>query len=260
MRRIGSYDLLGQIGRGGSGVVYRARHANTGHSAALKLVRIDALSTGSAVRFQKEARIVGALNHPGIVRVFDSGVHDDGVLRLPWIATELVEGSRFPGEPAGQPRDRLLGTFVAVCDAVAHAHARGVLHRDLKPQNVLVDADGNPHVVDFGIAKVLDSASGGSTQGGDLLGTPAYMAPEIARWGAVAASYASDIWSLGAGRGTGWPRRSSATSTTPTFTVSPIVRRHRNSPGRRSTPCWQRCASNRIAGSRASCSSTPIGP
>ncbi|MGK0302453.1 MAG: hypothetical protein ACI89X_003337 [Planctomycetota bacterium] len=197
-RIIGRYELLGPLGSGASGVVYRARHRNSGHLAALKLVRLDTLSAAQVERFRKEARIVGALSHPGIVSILDSGMHDDGALQLPWIATELVDGTRFSAEALGNVRERVLAAIAALCDAMAHAHERGVLHRDLKPANVLLDEDGNPHVVDFGIARMAGAENRRPTLSGDQLGTPAYMAPEVARWGATAASVASDVWSLGA--------------------------------------------------------------
>lgn len=195
---IGRYDLLDRIGAGSSGVVYRARHHGTQQLVALKVVRLDALTAEHTARFRKEAHVVAKLSHPGIVRIRDSGVEDNGGLLLPWIATNLIDGLPFSRFAADQPRSIVLTAFAGVCDAMAHAHERGVVHRDLKPENVLVEQNGKPHVVDFGIAKLLDSQDSQQTKSGMLLGTPAYMAPEIASRGSSSASYASDVWALGA--------------------------------------------------------------
>jgi serine/threonine protein kinase len=195
-RCVGSYELLEPIGGGASGVVYRARHTDSGHLAALKLLRIDALDADHVLRFRREAQIVARLHHPAIARVLDSGVHDDGGLLIPYLVVDLVEGRPFDEFAHAAGRERTLEAFALVCEAVQHAHDNGVVHRDLKSANVLVGIDGRPHVLDFGIARLVGSRAPEATATGRVLGTPAYMSPEQARGGAL--DERSDVWGLGA--------------------------------------------------------------
>ncbi|MHC5019471.1 MAG: protein kinase domain-containing protein, partial [Planctomycetota bacterium] len=195
MNQVGPYEILGELGAGGMGVVYRARREDGATDVALKVIAAGAdASVEALARFQREVRIARELDHPGIVKVLDSG--QDG--NVTWFAMELVEG----GPLSSQILEREFTWREAVrlvretADAVAVAHARGVLHRDLKPGNILLDRDGVPHVTDFGLAKDTRTESK-YTRTGQTLGTPAYMPPEQARGELAELSPASDVWALG---------------------------------------------------------------
>lgn len=195
-RCVGKYELLRPIGVGASGTVHEGRHRDNGLHAAVKLLRLDAWDPIQVERFREEARIIARLEHPSIVRVLDSGVEEIGGFAVPYLVSELVRGRRFAQATTGWPLTALLRSFAGVCDAVAHAHERGVLHRDLKSSNVLVDDAGIPHLLDFGIARMVEERGTCSTQTGLLLGTPTAMSPEQAAGTAVDAC--SEVWSLGA--------------------------------------------------------------
>jgi WD40 repeat protein/tRNA A-37 threonylcarbamoyl transferase component Bud32 len=192
----GDFQIVQEIGRGGMGVVYRARQRSPHRLVALKMIRSGAWAADEEVqRFRNEAEAAGGLDHPNIVPVYEVG-QEQGQL---YFTMRLVEGTnlaedvrRFRDDPRGAAR--LMAT---VARAVHHAHQRGVLHRDLKPSNILLDRDGVPHVTDFGLAKRLGTDAS-VTQTGALVGTPSYMAPEQAAGKKGAVSTASDVFSLGA--------------------------------------------------------------
>ena len=190
------YELLGILGRGGMGVVYRARQVALKRDVALKVLQAGGPATDDLrQRFLAEAEAVAAINHPCVVQVHDFGTWDG----RPFLALELCPGgtlsqalrvaSMSPGDAAA--------LVERVARGVAAAHARGVVHRDLKPANILLDATGAPKVADFGLAK-LTAGEGGLTRSGALLGTPGYMSPEQARGGAKRVGPAADVYSLGA--------------------------------------------------------------
>jgi WD40 repeat protein len=192
----GDFQILREIGRGGMGVVYRARQRSLNRLVALKMIRSGAWATDAEVqRFRNEAEAAGGLDHPNIVAVYEVGF-EQGQL---YYTMRLVEGSSLAGEVPrfGDDPRRAARLMATVAQAVHHAHQRGVLHRDLKPSNILLDASGVPHVTDFGLAKRLQNDPS-LTQTGALVGTPSYMAPELAVGRKGAVSTASDVFSLGA--------------------------------------------------------------
>ncbi len=193
------FQIAEQIAAGGAGVVYRARQLSPPRDVALKVLRLDTLAPGQVARFEREAEILGTLNHRGIAQVYGAGVVRSGSLGLPWIAMELVHGIAFD-RYVGARREHtheLLELFRDLCRAVDHAHERGVVHRDLKPSNVLVDASGSPRVLDFGVAKIHGDNQTAHTRTGALVGTLAYMAPEQARGERVPIDAAADVYALG---------------------------------------------------------------
>lgn len=193
---LGDYEILGEIGRGGTSVVYRAHQRRLSRIVALKTLHGAALGSRDAFeRFQIEAQAVARLNHPHIVPLYEVGRHaGTHFLTLRHFErgslAEALKARRFTPEAAA----RLVATAAR---AVHHAHSRGVLHRDIKPSNLLLDEDGAPHVADFGLAKLSDRDSG-LTLSTSVLGTPAYMAPEQATGNAKEAGTPADIYSLGA--------------------------------------------------------------
>ncbi len=212
------YELVEEVGSGGIGVVYRGRDGLLGRELAVKVLR-EAYRDNPDVRnrFVEEARVGSQLQHPAIVPVYELGSFPD---RRPYFTMKLVKGNtlaallRERADP-GRELPRWLGVFEQVCQAVAYAHARGVVHRDLKPANVMVGAFGEVQVMDWGFAKLLDgggAASGGSgpvltlpvngptgvSHGGTLMGTPAYMPPEQARGESASIDARADVFALGA--------------------------------------------------------------
>ncbi len=197
--KFGDYELLEEISRGGMGVVYRARQISLNRVVAIKMILSGQLASAVEVRrFQAEAEVVGSLNHPHIVGIFDVGEQDGHhYFSMPFVEgrslSQLVKSAQWePGD--GREAARLMAQ---VARAVEFAHQHGVLHRDIKPGNILIDAQGEPHITDFGLAKRVAEDSS-LTVSGDLLGTPSFMAPEQAAGKARYATAASDIYSLGA--------------------------------------------------------------
>lgn len=191
---MGNYELLEQIAEGGSGVVYRARQVDLDRTVAIKLLRSGLLATGEEVqRFRFEAEICARLDHPSIVPVHEVGNHEG----RHFICMKLIEGSSLDQRVADYQSDpRSAAELVArITRAVHHGHRHGVLHRDVKPSNVLLDRDGTPFVADFGTAKLIDGAQD-RTVPGWILGTPTYMAPEQAS-ASGDVTVATDVYSLG---------------------------------------------------------------
>jgi serine/threonine protein kinase len=191
------YDILGELGRGGMGVVYKARQISLHRVVALKMILAGShASAGAAARFLHEAEIIARLKHPNIVQVYDYGNHEG----KPYFSLEHLEGGsladRLQRKPLPVPQAAHLVQTLA--QAVRAAHAQGIIHRDLKPANVLLTADGTPKITDFGLAKLLVGDSAVRTQTGDIIGTPSYMAPEQAGGKAKRIGPAADIYGLGA--------------------------------------------------------------
>lgn len=200
-RMLGPYRIEREIGRGGMSVVYSAMRADGEFQkrVAIKLIKRGMDTHAVIERLRRERRILAALEHPAIARLLDGGTSEDG---LPWIAMEYVDGlplHRYCAERDLSIDDRCR-LFDKVCDAVAYAHRGLVVHRDLKPGNILIDADGNPKLLDFGIAKVLaeagdDDSDAPLTRSQARPLTPEYASPEQIRGGAVGTT--TDIYSLG---------------------------------------------------------------
>jgi non-specific serine/threonine protein kinase/serine/threonine-protein kinase len=201
--RIGPYRITGELGQGGMGRVYAAEQTEpVRRQVALKVARDSILSAAASMRFQAERQALAVLDHPNIAKVFDAGSTESGQL---WFAMELVHGmpiTRWADEHALDLRKRI-ELFLPVCEAVQHAHQKGLIHRDLKPSNLLVqDQDGHAlvRVIDFGIAKALQSDeldNTAATRVGEAVGTPEYMSPEQATLGEIDIDTRSDVYSLG---------------------------------------------------------------
>jgi WD40 repeat protein len=191
--RFGDFELLSEIARGGMGIVYRARHVRLNRVVALKMILAGQFASPAELqRFRSEAEAAASLDHPNIVPIYEVGEHAG----RHFFTMKLVDGRSLAGFRDAAPAEiaRLLAT---VARAVYHAHQHGVLHRDLKPGNILLDGDGEPHVTDFGLAKLFERDST-QTQTGVLVGTPGYMAPEQAAGENKRLTTAADVWALGA--------------------------------------------------------------
>ncbi len=194
--RIGDYQLLRPLGRGGMGEVYLARRSTAGveQQVALKLLKRGMDSDELLRRFVQERRILAQLNHPHIAGFLDGGVEPDG---RPYFAMEFVDGvalTEFARSRALDLRARV-GLLATVCDAVAYAHTQLVVHRDLKPSNILVDGNGQPRVLDFGIAKLLGDGAPSDTATAARAMSPAYAAPEQILGEPIGT--ATDVYALG---------------------------------------------------------------
>jgi len=202
---IGPYTVLKKIGEGGMGQVFEAEQtAPVQRRVAIKLSRTGLSDERSLERFMAERQTLTRLDHPNIARILDVGTHTDG---RPWFAMELVDGISISDWVLARNlgfRERI-ELLLPVCEAVQHAHLKGVIHRDLKPSNILIstaqDGSAQPRVIDFGIAKAITALVDGDqlrmTQSGELLGTPEYMSPEQASMGAVDVDTRSDVYALG---------------------------------------------------------------
>ncbi len=195
-QRLGHWQLQRVLGRGGMGTVYAALRDDGESQQQAAVKRLHRRWDGSlqAQRFLQERRILAALSHPHLPRLIDHGVDDEG---RPWFALEYVDGATltdWADTHALNLRDRL-DLFRAVCAAVQHAHERFVVHRDLKPGNILVDGEGHPKVLDFGVARRIDSAHGETRTGAFAGFTPEYAAPEQISGGPITA--ATDVYALG---------------------------------------------------------------
>ncbi len=190
----GPYRLVRLIGSGGMGAVYLGERTDgeIQQKVAIKLLRADARRPAWRDRFLRERQLLASLNHPSIVHAMDAGHTDDG---RPYLVMEHVEGTPIDVYASRIEFRERLALFLRVCAAVSHAHHRLIIHRDLKPSNILVDASGQPKLLDFGIAKLLDE-TGDATQTVERLLTPNYASPE--QLGGTIQSTATDVYSLGA--------------------------------------------------------------
>lgn len=195
-QKFAGYELLEQIGRGGMGVVYKARQLQPSRTVALKMIRAGIFASAADIqRFHTEADATANLEHDGIVPIYEVGERDgEHFFSMKFIEGESLAKRIAAGDMTRQQAVELLKT---VCDAVAHAHQQGIVHRDLKPTNILLDSKGRPWVTDFGLAKYLDRDST-LTAAGDVMGTPGYMSLEQAAGQADKVTATSDVYSLGA--------------------------------------------------------------
>jgi serine/threonine protein kinase len=190
---IGRYKLVRELGRGAIGVVYEAADPNLGRSVALKVIQSNTIGTNPeevALRFKNEARATGALSHPNIVTVFDAG-EDHGLL---YIAMELLQGETLEAHLARQRTlspEKAIDITSQVCAALDYASSKGIVHRDVKPANIMLLPDGTAKIADFGLARTAEAI----TMTGQVMGTPHYMSPEQVRGGPVDAR--SDLFSVG---------------------------------------------------------------
>jgi WD40 repeat protein len=189
---VAGYQVLGFLGEGGMGAVYRARQVALNRMVALKLLRGG--SSKRLARFRSEALADARLQHQNVVQIFEVGEHQG----QPYLALELLEGGSLEAKVAGRPQAAhdAAGLVCILARAIQYAHSRGVVHRDLKPSNVLLTAEGTVKIADFGLAKFLE-AEESQTQEGDLVGTPRYMAPEQTSGTREGVGPAADIYSLG---------------------------------------------------------------
>jgi hypothetical protein len=197
-RDLGDVVITRLIAQGGMGRVYEARQRSPARTVAVKVMRPSRRSPAAAQRFRREAELLGRLRHPGIAQVFTAGACRFEGDETPYFVMEFIAGAESlvrACERRGLPPRRRLEVFLAVCQAVAHGHAAGVVHRDLKPGNVLVDADGRPKVIDFGIARLMEDDAAGFTETGTYLGTRQYSSPEQCVGGPVDAR--TDVYALG---------------------------------------------------------------
>ncbi len=199
---VGGYRIVSRLGEGGMAVVYLAEQERPRRRVALKVIRPGLATPEIVRRFEKEAEFLGRLHHPGVAQVYEVGWAEAGGARLPFIAMEWVEGRALTAYADA----RRLGTrarlelIIQVCAAVEHAHGAGVVHRDLKPGNILVDAEGRAKVLDFGVARLTDAdvrTTTLRTDVGQLVGTVGYMSPEQASGDPARLDHRSDIYSLG---------------------------------------------------------------
>lgn len=202
---IGPFTIIGELGRGGMGVVYEAEQANPRRTVALKVMHAGIVSPSAAARFDRETQVLAMLRHPGIGQIHQAGTAriDDTGEPVPYFAMERIVGEPLTNhaDRTGMPVRRRLALLAEVAHAVHHAHAKGVIHRDLKPSNVLVDEHGRVKVLDFGIARLAnpeaDEPTATLSETGQLIGTLAYMSPEQVTGVISDLDTRSDVFALG---------------------------------------------------------------
>lgn len=200
--RIGPYRIIDVVGRGGMGVVYRAEQDNPRRTVALKVIRPGSDSAEMRRRFAREAQVLAWLQHPGIAQIYAAGTAHTSLGYQPYFALEFVDGESLTAYVHDRSLDhrRRLELLARVCDAVHHAHQKGVIHRDLKPGNILVDNTGQPKILDFGVARLTDAdlrLTTLQTTAGQLIGTLAYMSPEQIDGDPQHLDIRADVYALG---------------------------------------------------------------
>src|SRR5437867_7391413 len=193
---LGDYELLEEIGRGAQGVVFRARQKSLNRTVALKVISLGQWASKAHLkRFRREAEAAASLDHPSIVPIYEVGERDGSC----YFSMKFVEGGQLDEVVRRTPMSirQAVELIAKVARTVHYAHEHRILHRDIKPGNILLDANGEPHLTDFGLARLVESESS-VTQTLDVLGTPSYMAPEQAVGNNAAVSSTTDVYGLGA--------------------------------------------------------------
>lgn len=203
LQKLGQYELLEEIDRGGMGVVFKARHPTLRRTVAIKMLLAGAFASEEAERrFRREAAAAARLNHPGIVPVYDVGIvdHPGSLHGQTWFAMALIEGTDLARRIESELFDSMAAAQLStrIVEAIHYAHSKGVIHRDLKPANILLDENSNPHITDFGLSRCHDDNETQLTAAGQIFGTPGYMSPEQAAGKNESVGPATDIYSLGA--------------------------------------------------------------
>ena len=192
MQQVGKYEIISEIGRGAMGAVYKARDPLIGRLVALKTITSGVNAQANSLeRFYQEARSAGALQHPNIVTIYELGSEN----KTPFIAMEYIEGGSLDQvieQRQALPLSLKLGYIVRVCDALSYAHQHNVIHRDVKPANIMVTKEGVVKVVDFGIARLTDMSL---TQPNMMIGSRAYMSPQLYK--GERADARADVWAVG---------------------------------------------------------------
>jgi serine/threonine-protein kinase len=192
--RLGQYEVTGMIGRGGMATVYKAKQLSMDRDVAIKVIGTQLVDDpGFVARFEHEARLIARLQHVHILPVYDFGREGE----LLYLAMRFVDGGSLDNllRRGALPLDRAARLFTQIASALSYAHREGVIHRDLKPNNILLDKNGDPYLTDFGIAKMIHYDGPALTATGIAMGTPAYMAPE--QWRGMEIDARADIYALG---------------------------------------------------------------
>ena len=202
-KKIGAYSIKRVIASGGMGTVYEAVQEKPRRAVAIKVLKRGVASPSALRRFEYEAQILARLSHPNIAQVYEAGTHDDAAGSVPFFAMEYIPNAKTITEYAAEKKLGLrerLDLFARVCDAVHHGHQKGIIHRDLKPGNILVDSEGRPKIIDFGVARAADSdmvVPTLQTDVGQLIGTLPYMSPEQCEADPHDIDTRSDVYALG---------------------------------------------------------------
>ncbi len=201
-KEIGPFKILRVLGEGGMGIVYEAEQSHPLRRVALKVIRPEAISRSARQRFERETKLLGRLKHPGIAQIFDAGEASADGTTCPYFAMELIEGLPLVEyvQRGALALEQKLELTCDICRAIHHAHQKGVIHRDLKPNNILVDENGQPKILDFGIGKSTDHndwETSYETSFGRVIGTLAYMSPEQASGISDEIDVLTDVYSIG---------------------------------------------------------------
>jgi eukaryotic-like serine/threonine-protein kinase len=198
---IGSYRIIRLLGEGGMGAVYEAEQDQPRRRVALKVIKSAWADRELLRRFELESQTLGRLHHPGIAQIYEAGAAETGFGSQPFFAMEIIHGKRLIeyAEAKHLNTRQRLALMIQICEAVEHAHQRGIIHRDLKPGNILMEENGQPKILDFGLARVTDGDMQATRQTdmGQLLGTLAYMSPEQVTADPLALDTRSDVYALG---------------------------------------------------------------